>query len=230
MYEERQASPREMRQGRAELPLVDHCESIYAGMNEEAFESRYARGRQTFDVLLVVADHSAPRHPVRVALAAGGIAFCFERGHGRRRRQTVEWHVHQQRVTTSRGGACRRPESFPLRPPGFVDVDVRINEPRQNRSLTKVPHGNLLRQLIRCNNIEDSSVLDEHRRRFDSVRRHYPSREKSFETHVPGLRDLRGNPQQKGTATSFNSQGAPGFPSQILRLNAKQIWDNAGHG
>jgi hypothetical protein len=39
------------------------------------------------------------------------------------------------------------------------------------------------------NNVEDSSVSDDHGRRFDSVRCHYPSREKSFETHVPRLRD-----------------------------------------
>src|SRR6266851_1343182 len=113
-----------MRQGCAELLLGDHSEAVNAGMNEEALESRHARGCQTFDVLLVVAHNSAPRHPVYLALAACGLAFRFECGHSRRRRQTIERHVYKQREATSRSGACRRPESFPFRPPGFVDVDV----------------------------------------------------------------------------------------------------------
>src|SRR2546429_3443458 len=68
-----------MRQGRVELPLVDHGEPVDAWMNEEALESRRARGRQTFNVLLVVAHYTAPRHPVHPALAGRGFAFCFER-------------------------------------------------------------------------------------------------------------------------------------------------------
>ena len=119
-----------MRQGRVELPLVDHGEPVDAWMNEEALESRRARGRQTFNVLLVVAHYTAPRHPVHPALAGRGFAFCFECIHGRRGRQTVERHVHQQRIATRGGRAGRRPESFPFGPPGFVDVDVRVHQPR----------------------------------------------------------------------------------------------------
>src|SRR6267378_2012971 len=179
-----------MRQGRAELPLIDHSEAINARVNEEAFESRNARGRQTFNVLLVVAHNSAPGRPVHMAQAARGFALRFECGYRRRRWQAIERHVHKQRAATSRGGPSRRPESFPFRPTGFVDVDMRIHQPRQNGSLAKVRYGNMRGQLIRCKNIEDSSVFDEHSRRFDSVWRHYPSREKSSDTHVPGLRDL----------------------------------------
>ena len=38
----------------------------------------------------------------------------------------------------------------------------------------------------------------------------------------------RGYSQKQGTAISFNSQNVldSRFPSQILRLNANQIWDN----
>jgi hypothetical protein len=43
---------------------------------------------------------------------------------------------------------------------------------------------------------------------------------------------LGGHGQQKSTATTFNSQGVVReslvFP-QILKLHAKQIWDNARH-
>src|SRR6267143_4255592 len=155
-----------MRQGRVELPLVDHGEPVDAWMNEEALESRHARGCQTFNVLLVVAHYSAPRHPVHMALTLRGPAFRFERGHGRRRRQTIERHVHKQRVTTGRSCAGRRAESFPFGSPGFADVDVRIHQPWQNGSLAKVRYGNMRGQLMWWNDIKDSSIFDEHRRRF----------------------------------------------------------------
>ncbi len=89
VHEQRQASPRDMRQGCAQLPLIDHNEAINTGMNEEAFESRHARGCQPLDVRLVVAYHSAPRHPIHMALTARGSAFRFERSHCRRRWQTI---------------------------------------------------------------------------------------------------------------------------------------------
>src|SRR5712692_4404066 len=110
-----------------------------------------------------------------MALAARSLAFCFERSDGRSRWQTVERHVHKQRVATGRVGASRRAESFPLRPPGFVDVDVSVHQPRQNGGLAKILRGTLRRQLMWGNNIEDSAVFDEHCRGFDTVRRDYTS-------------------------------------------------------
>src|SRR6266404_2058534 len=193
VYEQRQAGPRDMRQGRAELPLGDHREAVNARMNEEAFESRHTRGRQTLDMLLVVAHNSAPRHPVHTALAARGFAFCFECGNGCRRWQTVKWHVHKQRVTTGCSGACRCSESFPFRPPGFIDVDVRVHQPRQNGPSTKICYGSLRRQLILRNNIKDSPVLDEHSRRLNSVRRHHASREKCLEAQGRSLDQFLAN-------------------------------------
>ncbi len=72
--------------------------------------------------------------------------------------------------------------------------------------------------------------MDEHSRRFDSVRCRYPSREKSFEPHVPELHVLL----ELYTTEGYRNQlqlprrpRLPGFRSQILRLNAKQIWDNS---
>src|SRR5260370_407418 len=102
----------------------------------------------------------------------------------------------------SRSGASGRPEPFPLRPPRFVDVNVRVHQPRKNGSLAKVLHGNFLRPSNRRNDVEDSSVLDEHSRRNDSLRRDNASREKSCETHIwprqyfPCLRAAEGDRNQ----------------------------------
>jgi len=75
----------------------------------------------------------------------------------------------------------------------------------------KSPHGNLRWQLIRCNNIEDSSVLDDHSRRIDSVRCHYTSREKSFETHVPRLRDKCATEEYRNPTSTPKGPVTPRF-------------------
>ena len=149
MNQQRQAGPRDMRQGRAELLLADHGEAIDARVNEKTLETRDAGGCQVFDVLLVVAYNSAPRHPVHLALIVRGLAFCFECSDRRRCRQTVEWHVHEQRAAAGCGGPGGRPESLPFRAPGFVDVDVRVHQPRQNGGLAKVRRANLRGQFMR---------------------------------------------------------------------------------
>jgi hypothetical protein len=81
--------------------------------------------------------------------------------------------------------------------------------------IAKVLYENLRWQPIGWNNIEDSSVFDEHSRGFDSVRRHHASREKSFDIHAPGLQAGQQGfySQQQGTATNFNSQGALDLPA-----------------
>ncbi len=126
-------------------------------------------------MVLVVADNAAPRHPVHVTLAARRFAFRFQRANGRRCRQTIQWHVHERGASTGRSGARRRPEPFPFRSSGFVDVNVGIHQPRQNGGLAKIRNGDLRRQLVRSDNIDNSFVLDEHSHGSDAKRRHHPS-------------------------------------------------------
>src|SRR5437016_14282603 len=90
MNQQRQAGPRDMRQGRAELLLADHGEAIDARVNEKTLETREAGGCQVFDVLLVVAYNSAPRHPVNLALFVRGLALRCERSDRRRCGRTVD--------------------------------------------------------------------------------------------------------------------------------------------
>ena len=161
-----------MRQGGAELWFRDHSEAVDARMNEEALESRHVCGCQFFNMLLVVAHHAAPGHPIHVALVFRCVSFCFECSDSSRGRQAIQRHVYKQRIAASRGGAGRRTESFPLRATRLVDVNMRVHQARQNGGVTKVLNGNLRGQLIRQNNIEDSAVFDEHSCRFDSLRGH----------------------------------------------------------
>jgi len=56
--------------------------------------------------------------------------------------------MSRKRVATRAADAGGRPESS-LRPPGFVDVDVRAPEDRQKDGFAKVLHGKSAWQLIR---------------------------------------------------------------------------------
>ena len=161
-----------MRQGGAELWFRDHGEAVDARMNEEAFESRHACGCQILNVYLVVTHHTAPGHPIYVALAFRCVSFCFEGSDSGRGRQAIQRHVHKQRIAACGSGAGRRTESLPLRATRLVDVNMGVHQARQNGGVTKVLNGNLRGQLIRQNNIEDSAVFDEHSCRFDSLRGH----------------------------------------------------------
>ncbi len=73
---------------------------------------------------MVVWDHAAPEGDVSPALPAGGAAFCFEIGYGRRGRDGVEGHVDDGGDAAGRSGACSRPEALPVRSAGLVEMDV----------------------------------------------------------------------------------------------------------
>src|SRR5258708_26470594 len=98
MCEQRESASRNARQRRTELPLRNHGEAIDTGIDEEALESGHARGRQGFDVLLIIADDAAPGRPVYPASAASGFSLRFERGNRGRGRQTIQSHVRYARV------------------------------------------------------------------------------------------------------------------------------------
>ena len=172
---------------RAQFRLGDPGEAIDARMNKEAFESRHAGRSQISDVLLVVANDAAPRHPIHVALAFCRFALGLERRNRGGRWQTIEWHVHQQREASGRGRARRRLKTFPFRSPGLIDVDVRVHKSRKHCCIAKILHGDLRGDLVWRNDIKDPSILHEHARRMDSSRGDYPSRKKGLEIHRRNL-------------------------------------------
>src|SRR5580700_7105875 len=111
----------------AKLLLGDHGEAVDAGMNEKTLEAGNTGGGERFNVVLIVADDSAPSQPVDAAFSLRGLALCGERGHCRGWRQTVERHVDQSCVTSGCGGTRGGCETFPLGAAGLVDVDMRVD-------------------------------------------------------------------------------------------------------
>jgi hypothetical protein len=74
VHQERQPSPRDMRQCSAQLRLRHHGESVDARIDEKAFEPPHSGGRESLDVTLVIVNHSAPRRPVDAAFAAAPLS------------------------------------------------------------------------------------------------------------------------------------------------------------
>jgi hypothetical protein len=159
MCEQRESASRNARQRRTELPLGNHSEAIDAGIDEEALESGHARGRQCFDVFLIIADDAAPGSPVYPALAASGFSLRFERGNRGRGRQTIQRHIREQRVASGGSSASRVCESFPVRTSGLVNVNMRIDQPWKDYRLPKIMDLGMRGQLIRGRYGLDSSLL-----------------------------------------------------------------------
>src|SRR5260370_24661905 len=138
MCEQRKSASRNARQRRTELPLGNHAEAVDAGIDEEALESGHTRGRQRFDVFLIIADDATPGRPVYPAFAASGFSLLVQPGNRGRRRQTIQRHIREQRVASGGSSASRVCESFPVRTSGLVNVNMRIDQPWKDYRLPKI--------------------------------------------------------------------------------------------
>jgi hypothetical protein len=63
-------------------------------------------------------------------------------------------------------------------------MDVGVHQTGQNGGVAEIGHGGVCGQLIQWDNVENSLVLDEHSRDYDSLGCHDTPREKCFETHI----------------------------------------------
>ncbi len=79
-------------------------------------------------------DGTAPEPHVDDALPLRRSALDRQGVRVHRRGDAVERHVDDRRDPAGRGGPRRGGETLPLRPAGFVDVDVRVHEPGSSTS------------------------------------------------------------------------------------------------
>ena len=126
---ERHAAPRKDRQGHAQIRLGDGGELVNARRREKALEAEHAGVAQRIQLAGVAGHDAAPEPDVDRDAAARGFTLGVERRGRRRRRNRIERHVDDCRDAAHRRGRRRRLESFPFRPPRFVDVDVRVDHP-----------------------------------------------------------------------------------------------------
>jgi hypothetical protein len=73
-----------------------------------------------------------------VALPLSGASFRFERRHAGRRRNAVEGYVNERCHAPGGRRTCRGREALPFGAPWLVDVDVGVDESRQNRRVAGI--------------------------------------------------------------------------------------------
>lgn len=184
MHQQRQTGTSDMRQCRSQLLLRDHSEPLDARMYEETFETRHSRVCQRLDLALVVSDYSAPSHPID---SAALLCCSALRTQGRNRSsgwQAIEWHIHQQRVSSGGRRASCRLESFPFRPPRIIYVHMRIYQSGKNRCFAKIQGLSLRGNLLWSNHLPDAFSIHEDGGWTHSLRCHYPAGEKGAQIHV----------------------------------------------
>lgn len=73
---------------------------------------------------LVARDDATPERDVGPTLTGGCCTFLVEVLHCRCGRNGVEGHVNERRDASRGGGSRARPESLPICPAGFVEMDM----------------------------------------------------------------------------------------------------------
>ncbi len=120
---------------------IDHRESIATGIDQEAFEARDSSAREREDIRLVVRNSSSPGGPIHHGFTGGSATLLFERSDGRGFGKAVKRHVDKGCETACRGSPRTGGESLPLGAPGFIQVYVRVDQPRKYRTVAQVNGG-----------------------------------------------------------------------------------------
>src|SRR5437764_8049045 len=160
-----------------ELQLVDHGETVAAGIDEEAFEAEDSGAREGQDVLLIASDGSAPGSPVDEAFAFSRCAFFFQSCDRGGFWQAVQRHVDEGRVPTGRRCSRSCAEALPIGASGLVDVDMRVYKARQEGMFAAVMDARVSRNLRRRADGAYLRALDQQRTRLRALRCDDPFRE-----------------------------------------------------
>ena len=137
--EQRQPGAGQLGHDGAEVGLGRVRELVDPRVAEERLEAERRPAAIRAPTCPLIAGHDAAvEAAIDPELARGGLDL-ERQGLGRRRDgRAVERHVDQRGDPARGGGAGRRGESFPLGPPGLVDVDVGIDQPRQDDPIAHV--------------------------------------------------------------------------------------------
>ncbi len=140
VHQQQRAQPRDLGHRALELSRRDVRELRDPGVEEEALEAEHSRVVQTGQVTEVVRHRTTPEADVDRALPPRGRALGLEGLDGDRRRHGVQRHVHDRGDATRGRGTRRGLEALPLGPPGLVDVDVRVDQSRDQHLVAGEGH------------------------------------------------------------------------------------------
>ncbi|KAJ6441077.1 LOW QUALITY PROTEIN: hypothetical protein O9K51_06871 [Purpureocillium lavendulum] len=108
-------------------------DSTYARLDQEALEAADASVDERAQVVGVAGDDAAVEADVDPALAPAGAQLLVEVGDGGGGGDGVEGHVDDGGDAAAGRGARARPEALPLGAAGLVEVDVGVDEARQQQ-------------------------------------------------------------------------------------------------
>ena len=174
MRQQRQAAAAQTGERRAQVSLIDPCETVDTGVDEEAFESRHAGGGQGSERVDVAAHYAAPRGPIYPGLAARGLALAFEGRNIDDLRGAVERHVDQGGHSTGGRGAGCGGEALPFGAAGLVDMHMRVHQSGEQHIVAEVVQARDGRHLIPSADTGNTFVLDQHGRGREAAGRKHP--------------------------------------------------------
>ena len=106
--------------------------------DQKTFEAEHALCDQRFDLVCIAGDEATPKTDVHPGLSPGGFEFGAQPMDRRCRRNTVQRHIEQRRHTARSSRSSSGSESFPIRSPGLIQMDVRIDEARHDDGIAGV--------------------------------------------------------------------------------------------
>src|SRR5579864_2294597 len=107
-------------------------------MNQETLEPANTRFRECFNIILVSLYDSTPSGPIHRTFRRSRAPLGLEGNLVRRSWDAIERHVDDCRVPTGRCGLRCRLKSFPAGAARFVDVNMRVHQPGQQRGIPEV--------------------------------------------------------------------------------------------
>ncbi len=124
------ASPRE-------LGLADQPNSATPDVDEKALEAAHARLREPGELALVARHDAAPESDIDTHCPSPR-ALLFQAAYRGGRGHAVERHVDERRHAAGCGRARRGREAFPVGAARLVEVDVRVDDARQDHEVADV--------------------------------------------------------------------------------------------
>ena len=113
---------------------------VDSGWNQKTFESEHAPRDERLDLVCVSRYDATPNAHIHPALILSRFQFRVQAPRCGCRRNAVQRHIDQRSDTAGGGRSRAKSEAFPVRAPGIIEMDVRIDKTRKHDAITRINH------------------------------------------------------------------------------------------